>query len=94
LPRNKRDVESALLSKGFERDSRDHRYFIFHTVDGRRTPLKTKTSHGTSTRTLGDDLISQMSRQCGLTRNDFLRLVDCPLSREEYENKVRDLGRI
>jgi hypothetical protein len=94
LPRDKRDVEAALQSKGFVRDARDHRYFIYYSEDGKRTPIKTKTSHGTSTRTLGDDLITQMARQCGVTRKDFLGLVDCPLSRAAYEGILRDLDKI
>jgi hypothetical protein len=94
LPRDKREVEAALQSKGFSRDERDHRYFIYYSEEGKRTPVKTRTSHGTSTRTLGDDLISQMARQCGVTRKDFLALVDCPLSRVAYEEKLRDLQKI
>lgn len=94
MPRDKRDVEAGLAAKGFQSDSGDHRVFIYYSKDGRRTPVRTKTSHGTSTRTIGDDLISQMARQCHVTRGDFLRLVDCPMSREEYEGKLRDGNRI
>lgn len=89
MPRGKRDVEAGLSGKGFRRDSRDHRVFIHYSFDGRRTAVRTKTSHGTSTRTIGDDLLSQMARQCHLSRGDFLRLIDCPMSRDEYEDKLR-----
>ena len=88
MQRDKRDVEAALAAKGFDRDIGDHRFFVYHTVDGLRTPVKTKTSHGTSTRSIGDELLSQMARQCRLTRKDFISLVDCPLSREEYERRL------
>lgn len=94
MPRDKRDVEAALLTKGFRSDERDHRYFIYYSSEGKGTPIKTKTSHGTATRTLVDDLISQMARQCGVTRAEFLRLVDCPLSRSDYENLLRDSDKI
>ena len=36
------------------------------------------------------DLLAQMARQCKLTKSDFLALVDCPLSREAYEEKLRE----
>ena len=33
-----------------------------------------------------DNLISQMAKQCKLTKQQFVNLVDCPLSRDQYEN--------
>lgn len=94
MQRDKRDVEAALAAKGFERDLGDHRFFVFHTIEGLRTPVRTKTSHGTSTRSIGDELLSQMARQCKLSRKDFILLVDCPLSREDYERRLIEAGAI
>ncbi|GHT13312.1 hypothetical protein FACS1894170_09160 [Planctomycetales bacterium] len=82
--RKKKDVESALIRKGFVCiDDGDHRFF--HFPIGNRKILHTKTSRGTKTNDLGDDLISLMSRQCHLTKGQFLELVDCPMSKEQYE---------
>ena len=33
-----------------------------------------------------------MAKQCHLTKSEFLGLIDCPLSREEYENKLYEQG--
>lgn len=81
--RAKRDVEAGLKKKGFRQDEGDHHWYTYWTEDGKKTPVHTKTSHG-NTKDLGDHLIGQMSRQIGLTKAKFLDLVDCPLSREAY----------
>ncbi len=85
MQRPRKDVESALLNKGFKQRNSDHHYFIYFAADGRKTAVKTKTSHSPKAKEIGDDLLSMMARQCHLTRPRFLDLVDCPLSREEYE---------
>ena len=52
----------------------------------------TKTSHGV--KELDDSLLSMMSRQCKLNRQDFDRLIDCPLDRDSYERKLIEGGAI
>jgi hypothetical protein len=37
---------------------------------------------------IGDNLIGKMARQIGLSRSDFLRLVDCPMIREEFDREI------
>jgi hypothetical protein len=37
---------------------------------------------------IGDNLIGKMARQVGLSRPDFLKLVDCPMSREEFDRAI------
>jgi hypothetical protein len=85
-----RKVESALSKKGFEMDNTHHHVFTYHTVDGRRTMVRTRTSHGA--KTIGDPLIAQMARQCKLNKADFLQLVECPLSRDMYEEILSTQG--
>lgn len=84
----KRDVEQALESKGFERRENDHSFFIYHTKGGRKTSVRTKTSHGRGGRDIGDPLIKNMAEQCKLNMQKFKDLVECPLSREEYEDML------
>jgi len=52
------------------------------------------TSHGSGGRSIGDPLLGQMAKQCYLTKQDFLSLVDCPLDREGFEAKARERGGI
>ncbi len=89
--RAKRDVESTLLKKGFQRDHGDHVWFIYYTQEGKKTTVRTKTSHG-STKDLGDSLLKEMSRQVRISKSQFLDLIDCPLSQAAYEKLLSEGG--
>ncbi len=54
---------------------------------------RTKTSHG-SGRDISDELLSRMAHQCGVTKPNFLKLVDCPLQRPDYENLLKPGGKL
>jgi hypothetical protein len=90
MSRARKDVESGLLAKGFQKRDGDHTYFIYHDTDGKKSTAKTKTSH--SGKDLDDSLLALMSKQAKLTKKQFLDLVDCPLSRAEYETLLRQNG--
>lgn len=62
--------------------------------DGQKTNVKTMTSHTPKMKDIPDNLISAMARQCKLSKNDFLGVVDCPLSRDDLENILRERGEI
>lgn len=82
--KKRRDVEAGLLRKGFQKEDGDHNYFIYHRMsDGKPTGVFTKTSH--SGKDLDDFLLGQMAKQCRVNKRQFLALVECPLTREEYE---------
>lgn len=74
--------------------SGDHSFFTFHTANGKKTSVWTKTSRGSGYKTLGDNLVGAMARQCGLTKAQFLLLIECPLSRENMEQILVTSGRI
>jgi hypothetical protein len=92
MPLDRRAVEAALLAKGFRRVDGDHAFFIYHSLTGRKSPVRTKTSHGTGYRDIADGLVSQMAKQCRITTPEFRDLVACPLSRAEYEAKLSAQG--
>jgi hypothetical protein len=92
LPRNRKDVEAALEAKGFVRAEGDHHYFVYHTREGLKTRARTKTSHSPKIRDIADNLLGPMARQCLLTKPEFLRLVDCPMDRDDYERRLRAQG--
>lgn len=93
MQRDRRDVQQSLSRKGFEEsESNHHTHYIYHTADGQKTPVKTRVSRGSSYKSLGDDLLGKMAKQCKLTKADFIDLVDCPLSREEYEMRLVQNG--
>jgi hypothetical protein len=88
MPRAKDGIERGLLRKGFEQREGDHHYFVYRNLRGEKTALFTKTGHTPKMRDIPDNLLALMARQCRLSKADFLNLVDCPLSREEYERRV------
>ncbi len=90
MARKPTDVEKSLEKKGFQRKEGDHHYFNYYTKAGKKTKVFTKTSHGV--KELDDSLLGMMSRQCKLTRQDFDRLIDCPLDRDSYERKLIEVG--
>jgi predicted RNA binding protein YcfA (HicA-like mRNA interferase family) len=93
MQRDQADIEKGLLTKGFLKADGDHHYFHYHdAVGGKKTRIFTKTSHGN--KEIGDPLIAKMAKQCGLTKAEFLNLVDCPLQRTEYEKLLIDRGKI
>jgi len=93
MPRDKREVETGLLNKGFVPRPGDHNYFIYVSADGKKSMAKTKTSLGKGF-DIDDSLLSQMARQCGITKKLFLDLVDCPLQRPEYEKHLKMAGKL
>jgi hypothetical protein len=94
MPFERRDVEASLVRKGFVKSEGDHSFFTYHSVEGGKTSVWTKTSHGTGHKTLGDKLVSMMGRQCGLTHGQFKLLIECPMSQEKYQSILLETGRI
>jgi hypothetical protein len=94
MSRDKRKVEDALTGKGFERKEGDHHFFIYMTTQGRKTSIRTKTSHTPKMKEIGDGILTQMAKQCHLNKQEFLSLVDCPLSREGYEALLVQRGQL
>jgi len=81
-----------LKKKGFVdavHHSVDHKYLEL-IVDGKLI-LHTKLSHGSKT-DLGNYLIKQMARQCGLSTHDFMDLANCPLSAKAYLELLQAQG--
>ena len=87
-------VESALEAKGFHRRESHHSYFFYHTEEGMKTPVWTKTSHGRGGADIPNNLIGRMAKQCKLRTADFRALVDCSLSQAEYESLLARQGEI
>ena len=91
----KRKVEHALESKGFQRTETHHAQSHYMTKSGQKTLAKTQTSHGRKkNKDIDDNLASSMARQCFLKLNEFKKLIDCSLSRCEYEEILRKLSKI
>ena len=91
MPRDKADVIAGLKRKGFQDGkSSHHKYYVYKTLDGKISKVFTYVGH--SGKDLSDYLLSQMARQCKVKREDFLKLIDCPLSQRQYEALIRENG--
>ncbi|MFC5191220.1 hypothetical protein ACFPIK_05540 [Algoriphagus aquatilis] len=79
----------ALLKKGFketENKSEDHKRVEFW-YNGKLTRARTKFSH--NNQDLNDSLISLVSKQICLSKQEFIKFVDCSISEEKYIEILR-----
>lgn len=88
IPRKRDDVAAALTKKGFAQSNNDHMKFTYINTAGKKTQVWTKISRGSKHREIDVSNLSRMARQCKLSNTDFERLLDCPLSREKYEDML------
>lgn len=94
MTRNRKVVESALTRKGFEENNSDHKKYIYYTFTGQKTSIWTKISHGSGHAEISPINIKNMANQCHLTTGEFHNLIDCPLSRVNYESQLVSNGHI
>jgi predicted transcriptional regulator len=85
-------ISESLQKKGFILEERDDKYFTYHSTSNKKTSVFTKISHGTNYKIIGDNLLAQMSKQCKLSKADFMDLIECPLDRASYEAKLQNQG--
>ncbi len=88
----KRLVEHALRRKlGLEVEERKHRRYTL-CISGQDV-VSTDVSRGSRKyKTLGKDLVKNMATQLHVRVPDFVDLVRCPLSRDDFLNRLRDQG--
>lgn len=84
-------IEAGLSNKGFEMTDSRHRRFVFVTDSGRKTPVKTMTSHG-SDKVLCASLVAKMARQCKLPTKDFEKMVSCRIPKAQYAAMLKAQG--
>jgi hypothetical protein len=79
----------SLKKKGFEEKNTHHK-ILEYSLDGKFI-LHTRISHGAN-HDLSNYHVAQMAKQCKLSKKEFVDLVQCPLSKSDYEKKIRTLG--
>lgn len=86
MPLKHREIRQGLERKGFRLDEgRKHVHFLYEDLAGRLTTTRTMLSHGASGDDISDPLVGKMARQLGLSRKQFIELVDCSLSRNDFD---------
>lgn len=78
-----REVAPALQRKVFLVQETHHTRFIYYTSDGRKSSIHTKISH--SHKEISTTNIKNMAEQCKLTTQQFVQMIACTISKEQYE---------
>jgi hypothetical protein len=79
------DVSRNLPPKGFALDSSGHHPYLRFYRDGKRTRFYTYVSHGKSGEDVGDDIVTGMKKQLGLSTSRQVRdLVECTMDGAQY----------
>lgn len=79
------DVLRNLPPKGFAVDPSGHHPHLRFYRDGKKTRFYTYVSHGKSADDVGDDLVTGMKRQLGLSTSKQVReLVECTMDGAQY----------
>ena len=85
MPSLKKDMlVRNLTKKGFAQDNGDHLYLTYVTIEGKKTAIRTKVSHGSKS-DITTSLVSAMARQCQLTTQQFKEFAECKLTQQQYE---------
>ena len=88
---SRKDVIASLKKKGFtSREGSGHTVFVYCNTRGLKTDISTAVSRGSQYKDLRDDLISDMASQCNLSKQQFVELVKCSLSRDGYAELVEE----
>lgn len=91
------NLKAALLKKGFKeaQKNRDHDYFFFY-VDGVKTPIRTKMSHGGHGKeSLGEPLIQKIKDEMRFeTKDQLLKFIECTFSYDDYKDMLNRKGLI
>jgi hypothetical protein len=85
------EFKNALEKKGFKLDQTHHEMY-WYFLDGKKTTIKTRISH--SEKNYDDYLLNERKKQLHLSKSDFILFVKCPLTAEQYRQKLIDIKRI
>lgn len=86
-------ISRALTKKGFKKsEGTKHSFFSFYNASGRKTPVYTRVSRGTSE--LRTPILRAMAQQLRLSLRDFEKLITCALEQRDYESLLRSNGHI
>ncbi len=83
-----KEVSSALLKKGFRKSEGHHHFYEYSYGD--KIVAKTRMSH--NDQEIDDWLISKMHKQCGISKKKFIGLVDCSVTKDDYETELKNRG--
>jgi len=91
----RRDIASALRSKGFQEQSIKGHYHYILIIDERKTNIRTEMSSGSNSADTPEWLISKMYKQLKMKNAaEFKNYIDCKYKFETYKRFLNDHGLI
>ena len=96
--RSPKDIEKALLAKGFEKGSskkKSHHHFYNFIYDSRKTGVYTFLSHGSKHADYSTSLMNKIKHQLKFKESSTAdAFLDCPFKQEQYIDMLRKAGEI
>jgi hypothetical protein len=86
-----KDIRKALTGKGFQNTESHHEMFWLFAY-GKKTSIRTRLSHGCEE--YDDSLLGLMAKQLKLKRGELNRLIECPMSGDEYLDGLVQRGHV
>lgn len=84
-----REIDSGLTRKGFVKEKRRKHTFYFLFIEGKKTQIRTKLSHGS--KEYNDELLSYMRKQLKFDSiKELKNFIECPISGDEYVRILMD----
>lgn len=85
----KREVQRALVKKGFKRDKSrtNHNIYYFYDDKGEKTSIHTMLSH--NNKDITDSMLGKLSKELRLRKDELIQYFECTLSKDDYINILR-----
>ncbi len=96
--RSAKDIEKALLAKGFEKNSskqKSHHTFYYFIHNGKRSTIYTYLSHGAKSKDYGPSLMNKIKQQLKFEDSKIAeQFLDCPFKQEQYVDLLTEAGEL
>jgi len=84
----RRKIDSALISKGFERNEGSKHILYSMEIEG-KIAVVTRMSRGSSHHEIGKKILSKMAKQLHISNQQFLEYIECKYTYKEYYSYVK-----
>lgn len=96
--RSVKDIEKALLAKGFEKATskqKSHHAYYYFKYQGKRTGVYTYLSHGAKSSDYGPQLMNKIKQQLKFEDSKLAEaFLDCPFKEQQYANMLKKLDEL
>lgn len=93
MPEKRLFIDQSLTKKGFKSANKSSHVYYQLIIDGKITNIRTKVSTGSQYKTIGNNLLSKMSKQLKMKSvAEFRRYIECTYSKDSYINFLKKEG--